>query len=300
MAGVGTPSRRPREHLLAWWFLLPSVVVFGLFIFWPLGRSLYLSTHGSDLFGGAGRYTGLDNYRDLFAADGFGKVLVTTALFTLLSVLPSVAGALLVVLLLESRIRGTRFFRTAFALPFAFSVATASVVFATIYNPAIGVANGLLGRVGVDRVQWLTDPGIALPALCATTVWMSLGYNVLVLSAGIGAIPPEVVEAARLDGATGFALARRITVPLLSPQLFFLVVVTTIHALQSFGQIHILTKGGPDRATTTLVYSIYTEAFAYGSSDYGAASAQAVVLLVIVLACTLVQFRVLERRVHYR
>ncbi|WP_327000411.1 sugar ABC transporter permease [Dactylosporangium sp. NBC_01737] len=297
MAGAGTPSRRP---LLAWAFLMPSVVVFGLFIFWPLGRSLYLSTHGSDLFGGAGRFTGLDNYRDLFTADGFGKVLVTTALFTLLSVLPSVAGALLIVLLLESRIRGTRFFRTAFALPFAFSVATASVVFAIIYNPAIGVANGLLGQVGVDRVQWLTDPDIALPALCATTVWMSLGYNVLVLSAGIGAIPPEVVEAARLDGATGFALARRITVPLLSPQLFFLVVVTTIHALQSFGQIHILTKGGPDRATTTLVYSIYTEAFAYGSSDYGAASAQAVVLLVIVLACTLVQFRVLERRVHYR
>lgn len=300
MAGVGTRSRRPREQLLAWAFLLPSAVVFALFVFWPLGRSLYLSTHGSDLFGGAGRFTGLDNYRDLFTADGFGKVLVTTALFTLLTVLPSVAGALFVVLLLESRIRATRFFRTAFALPFAFSVATASVVFAIIYNPAIGVANGLLGQVGIDRVQWLTDPDIALPALCATTVWMSLGYNVLVLSAGIGAIPPEVVEAARLDGATGLALARRITVPLLSPQLFFLVVVTTIHALQSFGQIHILTKGGPDRATTTLVYSIYTEAFAYGSSDYGAASAQAVVLLVIVLACTLVQFRVLERRVHYR
>src|SRR5687768_8358593 len=110
MAGVGTPSRRPREHLLAWGFLLPSLVVFGLFIFWPLGRSLYLSTHGSDLFGGAGRFTGLDNYRDLFVADGFGKVLVTTALFTVLSVLPSVAGALIVVLLLESRIRGTRLF----------------------------------------------------------------------------------------------------------------------------------------------------------------------------------------------
>jgi sn-glycerol 3-phosphate transport system permease protein len=300
MAAVGTTARRPRGHLLAWGLLLPSLVVFGLFIFWPLGRSLYLSTHGSDLFGGAGRFTGLDNYRDLFVADGFGKVLVTTALFTLLTVLPSVIGALLVVLLLEARIRGTRFFRTAFALPFAFSVATASVVFAIIYNPAIGVANGLLGQVGIDRVRWLTDPGIALPALCATTVWMSLGYNVLVLSAGVGAIPPEVMEAARLDGATGLALARRITVPLLSPQLFFLVVVTTIHALQSFGQIHILTKGGPDRATTTLVYSIYTEAFAYGSSDYGAASAQAIVLLFIVLACTLVQFRVLERRVHYR
>ena len=292
---------RPRgRYWLAWAFLAPSLVVYGLFIFWPLGRSIYLSLHGSDIFGGAGRYVGVDNYRDMFTSADFGQVLLTTALFTVLSVVPAVLGGLVVVLLLEARIRGARLFRTAFALPFAFSVATASVVFAVIYNPAIGVANGILDRVGIDRVNWLTDPGIALAAVCATTVWMNLGYNVLVLSAGVSAIATEVVEAARLDGASGLALARRITVPLLSPQLFFLVVVSTIHALQSFGQIHILTKGGPDGATTTLVYSIYVEAFAYGSSDFGAASAQAMVLLVVVLICTAVQFRVLERRVHYR
>ena len=300
----GSPVRpvRPRRgrHWLAWAYLAPSLLVYGLVIFWPLGRSIYLSLHGSDIFGGAGQYVGLDNYRDMFTSSDFAQVLLTTALFTLLSVLPAVLGALVVVLLLEARIRGTRLFRTAFALPFAFSVATASVVFAVIYNPAIGVANGILGQLGIDRVNWLTDPDIALPAVCATTVWMNLGYNVLVLSAGVGAIPTEVVEAARLDGASGFALARRITVPLLSPQLFFLVVVSTIHALQSFGQIHILTKGGPDGATTTLVYSIYVEAFAYGSSDFGAASAQAMVLLVVVLICTAVQFGVLERKVHYR
>jgi sn-glycerol 3-phosphate transport system permease protein len=295
------PRVRPRgRYWLAWAFLAPSLVVYGLFIFWPLGRSIYLSLHGSDIFGGAGRYVGLDNYRDMFTSADFRQVLLTTALFTLLSVVPAVLGGLVVVLLLEARIRGARIFRTAFAVPFAFSVATASVVFAVIYNPAIGVANGILSQVGIDRVDWLTDPSIALPAVCATTVWMNLGYNVLVLSAGVSAIPTEVVEAARLDGASGLALARRITVPLLSPQLFFLVVVSTIHALQSFGQIHILTKGGPDAATTTLVYSIYIKAFAYGSSDFGAASAQAMVLLVVVLICTAVQFRVLERRVHYQ
>ena len=299
-SGTARPVRPRGDQALAWVFLAPSLVVFGLFIAWPLGRSVYLSLHGSDLFGGAGRYVGVDNYRDMLTSPDFGKVLVTTALFTLLSVAPAVVGALVVVLLLEARIRGARALRTTFALPFAFSVATASVIFAVIYNPAIGLANGLLGQIGIDRVNWLTDPTIALPAVCATTVWMNLGYNVLVLSAGVSAIPGEVMEAARLDGATGFNLAWRITIPLLSPQLFFLVVVSTIHALQSFGQIHILTKGGPDRATTTLVYSIYSEAFAYGSSDFGTASAQAIVLLVIVLACTFVQFRVLERRVHYR
>lgn len=285
---------------LAWLFLAPSLAIFGLFIFWPLGRSISLSLHGSDIFGGAGDFVGLDNYRDLLTSPRFSKVLTVTALFTLLSVVPAVLGALLIVILLESRIRGTRFFRTAYALPFAFSAASASVVFAVIYNPAIGIANGVLSQFGIDRVNWLTDPDIALPALCITTIWINLGYNVLVLSAGIGTIPDEVFEAARLDGATGLALARRITVPLLSPQLFFLVVVSTIHALQSFTQIHILTKGGPDRATTTLVYSIYSEAFAYGSSDFGAASAQAIVLLAIVLVGTAVQFRLLERRVHYR
>jgi sn-glycerol 3-phosphate transport system permease protein len=292
---------RGRGHLgLAWLFLAPSLTIFGLFIFWPLGRSVYLSLHGSDIFGGAGDFVGLDNYRELFTSAQFGKVLTVTALFTVLSVGPAVLGALFIVILLESRIRGTRLLRTAYAMPFAFSAASASVIFAVIYNPAIGIANGVLSQFGVDRVNWLTDPQIALPALCATTVWINLGYDVLVLSAGVGTIPEEVIEAARLDGATGFALARRITIPLLSPQLFFLVVVSTIHALQSFTQIHILTKGGPDRATTTLVYSIYTEAFAYGSADFGAASAQAIVLLVIVLCCTAVQFRLLERRVHYR
>ncbi|MEV0428515.1 sugar ABC transporter permease [Micromonospora sp. NPDC050495] len=296
---VRRDSSRRIETGLGWLLLLPSVVVFGLFVFWPLGRTLYLSVHGNDLFGAPSVYVGAEHYREMLSAD-FGRVLMTTGLFTLFSVLPAVLGALVVVLLLEARIRGVRVLRTAFALPFAFSVATASVIFAIIYNPAIGVANGLLGSFGIDRVNWLTDPSIALPAVAAATVWMNFGYNVLVLSAGVAAISPEVVEAARLDGATGWRLASRITIPLLSPQLFFLIVVSTIHALQSFGQIHILTKGGPDQATTTLVYSIYEKAFAFGSSDFGSASAQAVVLLVVMLGCTAVQFGILERRVHYR
>jgi sn-glycerol 3-phosphate transport system permease protein len=306
-AGSGTPEPAPGragrsagEPLLAWLFLAPSIAVFAVFIAWPLGRSVYLSVHGHDIFGGATAYVGLDNYRTMFGSSEFGSVLLTTALFTLFTVVPGVLGGLVVVLLLEAQIRGMRVFRTAFALPFAFSVATASVIFAVIYNPAIGVANGILGRFGVDRVHWLTDPSVALPAVCAATVWMSLGYNVLVLSAGIGAIPPEIIEAARLDGATGLRLARSVIIPMLSPQLFFLVVVSTIQALQSFGQIHILTRGGPDGATTTLVYSIYQKAFAFGSSDFSGASAQAIVLLVVVLVCTAVQFGVLERRVHYR
>ncbi|MEV4555764.1 sugar ABC transporter permease [Kitasatospora sp. NPDC049285] len=293
------PGRRLGEQGLAWAFLLPSLAVFGFFIAYPLGRTLYLSTHANDLFGAPSQYVGLKHYTDLLASADFRHTLVTTALFVLFTVVPGVLGALLLVLLLESRIRGVRLLRSAFALPFAFSVASASVVFSVFYNPASGVLNGLLSTVGLDPVGWLTDSKYALLSVAASTIWMNLGYNVLVLSAGIGSIPGEITEAARLDGASGIRLARSITIPMLGPSLFFLIVVSTVNALQSFGQIHILTKGGPDGATRTLVYSVYQKAFAYGASDFGMASAQAVVLMVVVLCCTAVQFGFLERKVHY-
>ena len=291
--------RGQRESLIAWVFLLPSLVGLGIFIFYPLLSSVYLSVHGNDIFGGAGAYVGARNYTQMLASPDFRHVLFNTLLFTLMTVVPGVLGALAVVLLLETRVRATRVFRTAFAIPLAFSAASASVVFGVIYNPAIGVANGVLGQFGIERIGWLTDPSIALLSVSIATVWMQFGYGVLVLAAGVGGISPAIFEAARLDGATGLRLASSVTIPLLGPQLFFLVVVSTIQALQSFGQIHILTRGGPDGATTTLVYSIYQHAFAFGSSNFGLASAQALVLLLIVLACTAVQFGVLERKVHY-
>ncbi|MGW4381619.1 carbohydrate ABC transporter permease [Kitasatospora sp. NPDC004531] len=293
------PRRRLGEHGLAWAFLLPSVVVFALFILYPLGRTFYLSAHANDLFGAPSKYVGMKHYTDLLSSSDFRSTLLTTALFVLFTVVPGVLGALLLVLLMEGRIRGVRQLRSAFALPFAFSVASASVVFSVFYNPASGVLNGLLSHLGLGPVGWLTDSRYALLSIAISTIWMNLGYNVLVLSAGIGSIPGEVLEAARLDGASGLRLARSITVPMLGPSLFFLVVISTVNALQSFGQIHILTKGGPDGSTRTLVYSVYEKAFAYGSSDFGTASAQAVVLMAVVLCCTAVQFGVLERKVHY-
>jgi len=293
------PRQRRHEALVGWLFLLPSLIGLGLFVFYPLVRSVWLSLHGNDIFGGAGAFVGLRNYVEMLSSSGFRTVLLTTFLFTVLTVVPGVLGALLIVLLLESRIRGARAFRTAFAVPLAFSAASASVVFSVIYNPAIGVANGILGSLGIGRVGWLTNPSIALLSVSLATVWGQFGYSVLVLSAGMGGISPVVFEAARLDGATGWRLARSVIVPLLGPQLFFLAVVSTIQALQTFGQIHILTRGGPDGRTTTLVYSIYQQAFAFGSSNFGLASAQAIVLMVIVLICTSVQFGVLQRKVHY-
>lgn len=286
--------------MAGWWFLLPALVVFVVFLFFPLGRSFALSFQGSDLFGRPSGFVGLRHYADLLTDAAFARVLAVTAGFTVLTVLPSIAAGLGLALLLHQRIRAVRFFRTAFALPFAFSVATASVIFSVLYNPATGVLNGLLSYVGVDRIGWLTDPAYGLLSVSLASVWMQLGYNLLVLSAGLGAVPDDVVEAARLDGAHGWRLQRSIIVPMLTPQLFFLLVTGTIHALQSFGQIHILTRGGPNGTTTTLVYSIYEQAFANNNSNFGAASAQAVVLLLVVVAITAVQFGILERKVFYR
>ncbi len=298
------PSGRPRGprggSAVAMLYLLPALAVFGVFMFWPLVKSIVFSMQGTDIIGRPGGFVGLEHYRHMFTDPQFGKVVAVTAGFTLLTVLPSILIALVIALLLQERIRGLRFFRSAFALPFAFSVATASVIFGVLYNPATGVINGLLSYIGLGPFGWLTDPSMALISVSLATVWMQLGYNLLILSAGLGAMPEDVLEAARLDGATGLRLQRSVVIPLITPQLFFLVVTGTIHSLQSFGQIHILTRGGPENNTTTLVYSIYEQAFAYNNSNFGYASAQAMVLLVVVLVITAIQFGVLERRVFYR
>lgn len=306
-AGAAAPAaprtntrRSRREGATAFLFLLPSLVVFLVFVFYPLVQSFSLSVHGNDIIGRPTLFVGLDNYEAMLTSPDFRLVLSTTFGFTVLTVVPGVGIAIGLALLLTARIRGIRFFRTAFALPFAFSVATSAVVFSVLFNSAVGVLNGLLYDIGSSGLNWLTDPGIALISIAIATVWLQLGYNLLVLAAGLGAIPDELYEAARLDGATGWRLARSITLPLLAPQLFFLIVVSTIQSLQSFGQIYILTRGGPSNATTTLVYSIYSRAFAFGNSDFGYASAEAIVLLLIVLVITAIQFGILERRVFYR
>jgi sn-glycerol 3-phosphate transport system permease protein len=298
---AGTARRRSpgRQGWGAFVYLVPALAVFVAFFFFPLARSFYLSFQRSDLFGRPSGFVGVKHYADLFTNPGFGKTLLVTLGFTLLTVIPSIVIGLVLALLLQNRIRAVRFFRTAFALPFAFSVATAAVVFGVMLNPATGVINGLLSHVGVKPVGWLTEPSSALLAVALTSVWMQVGYNLLVLAAGLGAVPDDVLEAARLDGASGLRLQVGIVLPLVSPQLFFLAVTGTIQALQSFGQIHILTRGGPDRSTETLVYSIYDVAFANNNSNFGAGSAQAIVLLVVVLAITAFQFGFLERKVFY-
>jgi sn-glycerol 3-phosphate transport system permease protein len=294
------PRRRVREAGVAILFLAPSVVLFGLFTFWPLARTFVLGFYGNDIVGRPTLFVGTRQYEQLLASPALRDTLIATGLFALLTVVPSLLLGLVLALLLQARIAAIGVFRTLLATPFAFSVATASVIFAIFYNPGVGVFNGFLQLFHLPPVGWLTNPSTALPSVAVASVWLQLGYDVLVLSAGLQAIPDEVYEAARLDGARGPALLRHVTLPLLTPSLFFLLVVTTIISLQSFGQIHILTRGGPANATTTLVYAIYYNSFAFGNSNFGLSSAMAVVLFAVVVAITAIQFGLLERRVFYR
>jgi sn-glycerol 3-phosphate transport system permease protein len=252
---AAAPRRRPgkRGQYTSWIYLVPALAVFAVFMFYPLVRSFVLSFQGNDILGRPAGFVGLEHYGKLLQDSEFHGVLLRTLAFVVLTVIPVIAISLMLSLLLHQKIRGIRFFRTAFASPFAFSVATASVIFAVMFNQATGVLNGVLGTFGIGRVGWITDPHIALISIALTTVWMQMGYNLLVLSAGLGSVPDDIIEAARLDGAGGLRLQRSIIIPLLTPQIFFLLVTGTINSLQSFGQIHILTRGGPQGSTTTRV-----------------------------------------------
>ncbi len=279
-------------------YLLPSLVLFAAFVFIPLGRTVYLSFFYTRQNGAISTFAGLDQYTELLTSPIFHSGLVATALFVLYAVPFGIAIALVLAVMLNQRLRGINVFRTMMSSTIAISASVGTIIWLLLFNPSLGLLNYVLSLVGVTGPQWLTQPSWAIVAVSITTIWLTLGTNIIVLLAGLQGVPEEIYEAAHLDGAHGARLFARITVPMVSPSLFFLLVVDTIAVLQAFTQIHLLTRGGPVDATRALVYSIYLDAFQ--NFQFGYASAQAVVLLLLVLTLTIVQFQVVERRVHYQ
>ncbi len=277
----------------------PALVVFALFVFYPLVRSIVLSFQGTDIIGRPAGFVGGDNYAQMFSDPDFGQTILVTVAFVVATVVPSIAIALAIALALQGRIRGIRFFRTAFALPFAFSVATASVVFQVLYNPASGVLNGLLSYIGVGPVQWLTNP--TWP--CGRCARRRCGCS---WATTCSSSAPGSARSTRRSSRRPRSTAPRVAAqPVDHPAAHHAAAVLPRRHRDGPGpaelrQIKILTVGGPERRTTTLVYSIYDQAFNNNNSNFGYASAQAVVLLLVVLAVTAVQFGILERKVFYR
>ena len=279
-------------------FLVPSILLFGIFMFYPLLRTIYLSFFLTDRGGDPTVFVGLNSYLHIFSSELFLNSLRTTLTFVLMTVPATVLIGLLLAVLSNEKLKGIGIFRTIFSSTMGISVAAGSIFWMFLFHPSIGWLNQFLGLFGIEPIGWLIDPSYALMSVSITTVWMNLGFTFLILLGGLQSIPTYLYESADIDGCSYFYKLRRITIPMLSPTLFFIVTVSFINSFQTFGQIDMLTQGGPVNATNVIVYSIYREAFV--NFQHGTASAQAVVLFLIILVLTAIQFKFSERKVHYQ
>lgn len=287
-----------KENAVGYAFLAPSLVLFSVFLFYPLFKSIYLSLQLTDPRGRVAAFVGFDNFTQLFASSAFWNSLIVTLKFTVLTVPAGIIVGLLLAALTHNKLRGMRVFRFIFSIPVVLSVSTSSVIWMMLYHPTTGTFNYFLSKLGISPVQWLTDPAWALVSISIMTAWMNSGFNYIMLLSGLQGIGDDIRDSARIDGSGPIRTFFQILLPLLSPTVFFLTVVSVMNAFQSFGQIHILTKGGPAGSTEVFVYSIYKEAFV--NYQFGTGSAMALVLFAIILLITWIQFRFVEKKVHYQ
>ncbi len=289
--------RAVKNFVAAMLFLLPSLIIFVSFVFIPLLKTIQLSFYLTDPIGRMAAFAGIENYERIFGDKDLWNSLRVSLMFTLYVVPATMILSLFLATVANARLRGISIFRVIFSSTIAVSGATASLIFLFLFHPAIGIFNYVLDLAHLPRVQWLTDASTALISVSMVTVWLNIGFNTVIFLAAMQGISQELYESATIDGAGFWKSFRHITIPLISPTMFFLIVVSTLNALQTFTQINVMTRGGPVESTNVIVYLIY-RAF-YFNGQYGLAGAMSVVLFLIMLALTILQFGVLERRVHY-
>lgn len=266
--------------------LLPSLVIFGVFFFWPLYKLFDLGTHSSNTFGTRTFYIGWGQFSDVLGGSDFQSGLIHSVLWAVYTVPVGIILGTLLAVAANRRLRGIRIFQTIFSSTIATSVAVASVIFYVLINPAAGFIHANL----------LNEPGWALLALSATSMWQNLGVSFVIVLAGLQAIPDELNEAATLDGYSSVRRFLRITLPLLTPVLMFLVVVLTVSAMQAYAQVDIITGGAPAGATETLVYKIYNH---QQPAKAGVGAIMSIGLFGVTVIIAALQFLLLERRVQY-
>jgi multiple sugar transport system permease protein len=294
------PRRRSRRGSLAWaaFFLAPTTLGLGFFYIWPVVQTFYYSFTTWGPFGGH-EWSGLDNYRQIFQDDEVLDALRNTVYFTVLGLAGIPISLVLAALLARRGRRGVTPYRTLLFLPVVTMPAAVAIVWRWLYNGDYGIVNSLLSHVGIGHVYWISDPDTALIAVALVGIWSSVGYNMVILMAGIQAIPRHYYEAAEMDGASGPRQFFSITVPLISPSLFFVTVLSVIGSLQTFDLVYVMI-GRTNPAlpqTRTVVYLFYQKAFI--ENDRGYAAALAFLLLLIIVAVTAFQFRLQKRWVHY-
>lgn len=274
-------------------YLIPCMLVFAIFLFYPFFKTIYLSLFLTDRMGQAKIFVGMQNYIDLLTSESFRNSLKVTLIFVVIVVIGGMFLGLIAAVLCNKAFPGIRAFSTAYALPMAIASSSAAMIFQIMLHPTVGIVNKL---TGLD-INWLNDPDTALVCVAILTAWLNSGINFLYFSAGLGNIDETIYERASVDGASSVQQFFSLTLPGLSPIMFYTLVVNIIQAFQSFGQIKILTEGGPDEATNVIVYSIYRDAFF--NYRFGSAAAQSVILFIIIMIITLIMFRLEKKGVSY-
>lgn len=279
------------ERFAGWVFILPALLGTLIFIVIPVICSFGLSFTKWDLLNPI-QFVGLDNYKEIFSEALFFKIFWNTVVFAISTSVLGVIIPLILACILNSKIRGSEFYKTAYFLPFITPMIVIGVVWEWIFDPNIGLLNHILHL----HINWLYDTHFAMPALIIVSVWKLIGYNMVIFLSSLSGISQSMFEAATIDGATPFQTFKNVTIPLLSPSIFFVVIITAISSFQVFDLIYLMTQGGPLDSTNVLVYAIYKNAFEY--FNVGKASAIAYVLFFIILVLTLVQWNLRKKLVY--
>lgn len=287
-------NRRWRRDLVGFSFVLPFLIVFLLFLVWPILFGLRMSFFNWTIGGnGSSQFLGFANYQELFADSAFWQSLGVTLIFTVISTPILVLGALGLALLVNRAIPAQGVFRTIFFAPFILPVSVITLIWNWIYQPGFGLINGTLDRLGLQEVPWLTQPQVAMIAVIILTVWWTLGFNFVLYLAGMQQIPTDLYEAASIDGANTRSRIRWITIPLLNRFTSLIIILQVIASLQLFSQTYLLTGGGPNYATRPVVEYIYDAGFTTFRLGYGAAMSY--IFFIIVLLVSLTQFALFMR-----
>jgi multiple sugar transport system permease protein len=290
-------SRRGRRNIEGWIFIGPAILGILAFQFVPILVSMYASLTTWDGMNPP-EFSGIENFRRLVVEDEFFReTLKNTIFFTLGHIPLTIIFALILALFCNLDLPGISIFRTAYFIPAVSNVVAISVVWFWIYQPQNGVLNSTLSRIGIEGPAWLSSTTWAMPAVILVSVWQGIGYPMVILLAGLQGIPHELYEAAKIDGASSWNQFWKITIPLLTPTLFFLLITQFISSFQVFGIIYVMTQGGPANATSVYIYYLYQNAFAFGRMGY--ASAMAWILFAIIAVVTFVQWKLQKRWVFY-
>ena len=286
-----------RSAWLPWLLLAPQLIVISVFFFWPAAQALLQSFQLQDAFGLSREWVGLDNFKNLFNDEAYLESFKTTAFFSVMVAVLGISLSLMLAVFADRIIKGALFYKTLLILPYAVAPAVAGVLWIFMFSPTLGVVAYALSGIGIDW-NHLLNSSHAMTLIIMAAVWKQISYNFLFFLAGLQSIPKSLIEAAAIDGARPWRRFWSIQFPLLSPTTFFLLVINVVYAFfDTFAIVDASTQGGPGRDTLILVYKVYTDGFKNG--DLGGSAAQSVVLMVIVIALTVVQFRYVEKKVQY-